>query len=319
MAQAGGEQHSPSGEQHAPTGEHPPTGEQHGADDGHGHTTDTHATVGHEGGGHGGHGGAHNPLAEHPATYYSGIALIPVFALIAIALFTTQGRTKRTPSKKQALIERYVVWMNDFARGAIGPGGEKYAPLIGTIFAFVLFANLMGVLPFFVTPVGDMRASITPAPTANLSMTLAISAVVFFVVQWVGIKENGIGGYLKHFAGPVPALSILIFPIEVVGALVKPISLSMRLFGNIFGEETVIAVLVGLAATSLPLFLPIPFQFPMLIFGVFGSLIQAGVYTILTCAYINLSIGEHGDHGHGDEHGHGHAHDAAHGEPAAAH
>ncbi|GAB4457223.1 MAG: hypothetical protein OHK0029_16610 [Armatimonadaceae bacterium] len=275
---------------------------------------ETHATVGHSGG-HGGHGGAHNPLAEHPAVYYSGVALIPFLVLLSIAIATTRGITKRTPSKKQALIERYVVWMNDFARGAIGPGGEKYAPLIGTIFAFVLFSNLMGVLPFFITRTEELqRPSILPAPTANLSMTLALSAVVFFVVQYAGIRENGVKGYFSHFAGPIPALAPLIFPIELIGALVKPLSLSMRLFGNIFGEETVIAVLVGLAVATLPAFLPIPFQFPMLLFGVFGSLVQAGVYTILTCAYINLAIGEHGDH-----HGEHDTHDHAHGEAVAAH
>jgi len=132
-------------------------------------------------------------------------------------------------------------------------------------------------------------------------MTIAISLIVFVVVQYVGIKSNGIGGYFKHFAGPIPALAPLIFPIEIVGALVKPVSLSIRLFGNIFGEETVIAVLVGLAVTSLPKFLPIPFQLPMVMFGVFGSIVQAGVYVILTCAYIALAIGEHDDHGHHHE------------------
>jgi F-type H+-transporting ATPase subunit a len=106
----------------------------------------------------------------------------------------------------------------------------------------------------------------------------------------------------------------LIFPIELIGLLVRPLSLSMRLFGNIFGEETVTAVLIALSMTvataiGVP-WLPIPLQLPMLMFGVFGSIVQAGVFTILTCSYIALSIGDHSDeHGHGHEHGeaaHGH-------------
>ncbi len=267
-------------------------GEQMGA----GEHGETHATVGHA-------EEHHSPLAEYPALYYTLMALIPVTLLVTIAFISTRNLTKKTPTKKQAMIERYVVWMNDFTSGAIGPGGEKFAPLVGTLFAFIFFSNLMGTLPLVINkmPTGQF-ATLTPAPTANLSMTLAMSLVVFLVVQYVGIKENGFAGYLKHFAGPIWWLSWLIFPIEIISALVKPISLSMRLFGNIFGEETVIAVLVGLAVSTLPAFLPIPFQFPMLVFGVFASLVQAGVYAILTCAYINLSIGDH-SHGHGHDQG----------------
>lgn len=262
----------------------------------------THETVGH-GAGHGGeHAGPHNPLAEHPAGYYSLMGLFAALIIVAFAAVTTAGRTRRTPSKKQALIEQCVESIRVFCRNAIGEGGERFAPLIGTIFAFVLVSNLFGIIPLVIGQTGEGLASISPAPTANLSMTLAISLIVFVVVQYVGIKENGLAGYLKHFAGPIPALAPLIFIIEIVGAFVKPISLSMRLFGNVFGEETVIAVLVGLAFTTLPRFVPIPFQFPMLMFGVFGSIVQAGVYTILTCAYIALSLGDHDDHGHGAEH-----------------
>ncbi|MBC8103756.1 MAG: F0F1 ATP synthase subunit A [Cytophagales bacterium] len=256
---------------------------------------ETHATVGH-GGGHS--EGPPNPLAEYPALYYSLVAGLVFLTIAGIAFFTTRGLNRRTPSRKQAFIEQCVASITHFSRAAIGEGGEKFAPLVGTVFAFVLISNLMGVLPFvFNSPHGEGLASLLPAPTANLSMTIAVSLVVFLVVQAVGIKENGLGGYLKHFAGPVWWLSWLIFPIEFIGALVKPISLSIRLFGNVFGEETVIAVLVGLAVSALPAFLPIPFQFPMLVFGVFGSIVQAGVYTILTCAYIALSIGEHDSHG----------------------
>jgi F-type H+-transporting ATPase subunit a len=169
------------------------------------------------------------------------------------------------------------------------------------VFTFVLVSNLMGVLPTVIGKSHSGLLHLIPAPTSNLSMTLALALVVFIVVQMVGIRENGLGGYLKHFAGPIPALSPLMFPLEIIGALAKPLSLSIRLFGNVFGEETVIAVLVGLAVASLPAFFPIPFQFPMLAFGVFGSLVQAGVFTILTCAYISLSIGDHESHGHGSE------------------
>jgi len=221
-----------------------------------------------------------------------------------VAICRRGGLHTRLRSKGQALLEQGVASMEHFCRNAIGPGGEKFTPLIATVFTFVLVSNLMGVLPtvFQKGHGGEGVLHLIPAPTSNLSMTIALALVVFIVVQAVGIRENGIGGHLKHFAGPIPALSPLMFPLEIIGALAKPMSLSIRLFGNVFGEETVIAVLVGLAVVSLPAFLPIPFQFPMLWFGVFGSLVQAGVFTILTCAYISLSLGDHDDHGHGAQH-----------------
>lgn len=270
-----------------------------------GHGGETHATVGvaHHGGGH---EAPASPLAENPAFWYSIVALIPIAAVLGFGLFgTSKGTKKRAPSKRQTLLEQGVASITYFCRNAIGEGGERFAPLVGTVFAFVLVANLIGVLPtVFVnnhdaTPQSPSLRHFFPAPTANLSMTLAISFWVFLVVNYVGIKENGFGGWLKHFAGPIPALAPLLFPIEFIGALVKPISLSIRLFGNVFGEEAVIAVLVSLSVAATGV---IPFQFPMLAFGVFGGLVQAAVYSILTCAYIALSIGDHDDHGHGAEH-----------------
>ena len=261
----------------------------------------THASVG------AAHGGEHeapkSPLAENPAYWYSFVALFVAAVVLGFGLWgTARGTKKRNPSRQQTLVEQGIASITFFCRNAIGPGGERFAPLVGTVFAFVLVANLMGVLPtiFVMNPHNKTELRhLFPAPTANLSMTIAISLWVFLVVNYEGIKENGFGGWLKHFCGPIPALAPLLFPIEFIGALVKPISLSIRLFGNVFGEETVIAVLTSLAVATVAGL--IPFQFPMLMFGVFGGLVQAAVYSILTCAYIALSIGDHDDHGHGAE------------------
>lgn len=262
----------------------------------------THASVGEPSGAE----ESKPPLAENPAYWYSIVGLIVIGLVVGFMRWgLSKGIKTRKPSFNQSLLEQCVASIRFFCRNAIGEGGERFAPLIGTIFAFVLVSNLMGVLPtIFVNNPGATHdhpnlRHLIPAPTANLSMTIAISLYVFFVVNAEGIKENGFGGWLKHFAGPIPALSWLLFPIEFIGALVKPISLSIRLFGNVFGEETVIAVLASLAVGTVAGL--IPFQFPMLVFGVFGGVVQAGVYTILTCAYIALSIGEH-DHKHGHNH-----------------
>ena len=261
---------------------------------------ETHAEVEHE-------GGSHNPLAEHPASYYSYMALGIALVLVLGARFLMQGAlTTRKPSRGQLLVEQAVASMRHFCESTIGHGGARFAPLVGTLFGFVLLSNLCGVLPFYWKREGAQTASFTPAPTANLSVTLALGLVVFIAFNYEGIRANGLIGHLKHFAGPIPALAPLIFPIELVGALVRPVSLAMRLFGNVFGEETVIAVLIALVAGFI-----LPLHAPMLAFGVFGSVVQAGVFAILTCSYIALSIGEHGHHDH-DENGHeivNHAHD----------
>ncbi len=268
---------------------------------------ETHAAVGHDGG----HEEAKGPLAEHDAAYYSLIGLLVGIAILLFVGAKVRTLTTRNPSRGQLLLEQAVASMQHFCRGAIGPGGERFAPLVGTLFAFVLGANLCGVLPFYINQPAhaEMPMSLTPAPSANLSMTLALGLIVFVVFNVVGIRANGIGNYLKHFAGPIPFLAPLMFPIEIVGVLVRPISLAMRLFGNVFGEETVIAVLVGMSAATFV----IPLHAPMLAFGVFGSVVQAGVFAILTCSYIALAIGEH-DHGHD---GHGADGHEAHGATAA--
>lgn len=250
---------------------------------------------------------AENPLAENAPLYYTGVAGVVVLAILAFSVFCkSKGLHKRGASRRQTLLEQCVASIIFFSRNAIGEGGEKFAPLVGTVFAFVLVSNLMGALPLVLRHSHSGYSSLTPAPTSNLSITISVALIVFAIVQYVGIKENGIGGYLRHFAGPVPALAPLIFPIELIGALAKPISLSIRLFGNVFGEEMVTAVLIGLALSVLPIWFPLPFQLPMLVFGVFGAIVQAGVFTILTCAYISLSIGEHdhkGNHQAEDEFG----------------
>jgi F-type H+-transporting ATPase subunit a len=177
--------------------------------------------------------------------------------------------------------------------GIIGHGGEKYTPLVGTVFVFILMMNLIGQIPGF------------HSPTANFSLTLALGIVVFFYVQYEGIRSKGVGGYFKHFMGPMPALSPLLLPIELIGELVRPFTLGIRLFGNIFGEDVILVVLAGLGMTLLNV--PgIPLHFPIVLLAMLTSFVQAMVFSILTCIYLSLATHHEG---HGEEH-HGEAGDA---------
>lgn len=213
--------------------------------------------------------------------FWNGI-IVAVF-LIAFAKVVTR-HLKAIPGTAQNFAEYITEGMISFTRGIIGDGGEKYVPLVGTIFYFILFGNLIGQIPYF------------NSPTANLSMTLALGLIVFIYVQYVGIKSVGAVGYIKHFMGPMPALSPLLFPVEVISEIVKPFTLAMRLFGNIFGEDTVIIVLAGLAVQILPKYPVIPLQFPILILGLLTAFVQALVFSLLTCIYISLQSHHDSEH-----------------------
>ncbi len=227
--------------------------------------------------------------------FWNGL-VVAVFLIVFAKVATT--KMKAIPSGAQNFGEFVTEGMVNFTRGIIGPGGEKYVPLVGTIFYFILFGNLIGQLPYF------------SSPTSNLSTTLALGLIVFVYVQYVGIRAHGLGGYIKHFMGPMPALAPLLFPVEVISEIVKPFTLAMRLFGNIFGEDTVVIVLASLAVQALPKLPFLPFQAPILVLGLLTSFVQALVFSLLTCIYISLQSQHGDDH---EDHGHsGHALEAAH-------
>jgi F-type H+-transporting ATPase subunit a len=188
----------------------------------------------------------------------------------------------------------------------IGENSRRYLPLIGTLFIYIFLMNLGGIIPLWTSP------------TANINITFAMAICVFLYVQYEGIRVNGLKGYINHFVGEPKWLAPLNFPLHVIGEIVRPISLSVRLFGNIFGEDTVIAVLIALVAPLVIPFNVIPLQLPMLLLACFTAFVQAMVFSILTCVYIAGATSHEDGHGEGD-HGHGapgHAPAPAH---AAAH
>ncbi len=282
-------------------------GEAHGAEGAGGHGADTHASAGH------GEHHSTSPLAHHSPFENSLSGGVVAVLLVVFAVLATRNLKKIPTSKLQALAEIIVEGFRSFARTSIGPGGEKFAPLIGSLFLFIFCSNLVGALPLMWNGekgAQEMGPAILISPMANISMTLALATVVFLVVQYTAIKEQTLAGRLKHLAGPVWWLSWLIFPLELFGELVRPLSLSLRLFGNIFGEEMIIGVLIGLLAL-LPV--PLPLHLPIVMFGLLTALVQAGVFTLLTCVYLQLAM----DHGH-DDHGHEHAAEG-HGDHTDAH
>ena len=220
-----------------------------------------------------------------PNTYFAILVLVLFF------IFVTR-KLKRIPEGKgQTLLEMFVEGIIDFFGGILGEHGKKYIPFVGSFFIFILFLNYLGVIP-----------GLQP-PTADLNTTLALGITAVLGVQIIAIKENGIGGYLKHLAGDPPWLGVLMFPLEVIAQLSRAGSLAVRLFGNIFGEKSVVIELtklglIVLIADAIPI---IPVQVPMLFFGLFAGFLQAFVFTILTSIYIVLFI-EHDDEAHEAHH-----------------
>lgn len=221
-----------------------------------------------------------------PNTYFAVLVLVLLF------VFATR-KLKRIPEGKgQTLLELFVGGIMDFFGGILGDHGKKYIPFVGSLFIFILFLNFLGIIP-----------GLQP-PTADLNTTLALGITAVLGVQIIAIKELGIGGYLKHLAGDPPLLGILMFPLEVIAQLSRAGSLAVRLFGNIFGEKSVVIELTALGIITFvgtAFFIPIPVQIPMLFFGLFAGFLQAFVFTILTSIYIVLFI-EHDEEAHEAHH-----------------
>ncbi len=167
------------------------------------------------------------------------------------------------------IFEMVVQGVSEQLRNIIGPDGDKYLPLIGGLFIFIFLNNIIGIIPGF-----------TPA-TSSTSTNLGMGLTVFIIYNYYGFKEHGIG-YLKQFAGPVLALAPLMFAIEVVSHIFRPLSLSIRLFGNMYGDHMVLGIFSDLT----PLFVPVIFM----ILGILVSTIQAFVFSLLSAVYIGLAV-----------------------------
>ena len=219
-----------------------------------------------------------------PNTYF-------VILLLALLFIIATRKIKPLPeSKGQTLLELFVGRIIDFFGDILGEHGKKYVPFVGSYFILILFLNYLGLIPGF------------QSPTADLNTTLALGITAVIGVHIIAIKENGLIGYLKHFIGEPVWLGPFMFPLHIVGEVARSGSLAIRLFGNIFGEETVIISLttlgVGILVASK---VPIPVQFPMMLFGLFGGFLQALVFSMLTSIYIVTFLYHHDEEGHGAE------------------
>jgi F-type H+-transporting ATPase subunit a len=223
----------------------------------------------------------HLPLPTH-------VVMFLFVVLIAVVVLTIlRGKlSTENPTTKQQTFEVGVEAIRSFLNDLVGPGSMKHFPVVATFAVLILISNLTGMLPDMV------------APTANFNMTLALALTSFLYYNYVGIRENGLFGHLKHFAGPVPWLAFLMFPIEVVSNLARILTLSMRLFGNIYGEEQVSGSISAMMQWGVPaLLMPL---------GLLTSVLQAFIFILLSMFYLG-EVSHHSDDHHGEAHGDAHA------------
>jgi len=203
------------------------------------------------------------------------VMVVIVFALLVVLFTLASRKLTLIPSKRQSVLEMIFGLFEGLVTDTVGPEGRKYLPVIGTVGLFIFSANLIGLVPGFMSP------------TSKLNVTVGCALVVFFYYHAQGVRAQGLK-YFKHFLGPIPALAPLMIPIEIISHFSRPVSLSMRLFGNIFAEELLIVIM----ASIIPFLLPLPFM----AVAIFTSIIQAFVFVLLACIYIAGAVAHEEDH-----------------------
>ena len=237
-------------------------------------------------------------------------ALLASVVLLVIAQRFTR-RSALVPSRGQSMIELPIEFLAGIVRSTGGKRWRQFAPLIFAIFLFVLTANWMSLLPGVGT-IGlaekvdgkDVIVPLVRAGAADLNFTLGLALVSFVSFIAFGLRANGVRGYLKELLVAEPAyMTPLLTPIHLISELSRVISLSMRLFGNVFAGEVLLATMLALTTATL-FMLPLAFVIPGVFIGLellFG-LVQALVFALLSMTYITLAIAEHRQHGSSDHH-----------------
>ena len=213
---------------------------------------------------------------------YLAMLIVIALALTAFSLVVRSRLSVENPGSLQIALEDFLAGFRGLLTDFVGPTGPQYLPLVVSIFLTIWLSNLSGMVP------GLM------APTSNLNVTVGCALTVWVYYHFQGFKAQGVVAYLKHFAVPPGSpviLAPIMLPIELIGHAARVMSLSLRLFGNVFGEELVILILASLV----PFFVPLPMMF----LGLLTGTLQALIFAILTMVYLGGAVAvEHHDEAH---------------------
>ena len=194
------------------------------------------------------------------------VTLFISILLLVLGLVLTSGFRVENPSRRQLAVESFVLWLQKFFEGPLSPKGKRYAPYMMTIACYVALANIFYV--FGIKP-----------PTKDLTVTAALAVMSIVLVQMAGIQTKGVKGWLHSFLESMPAM----LPMIILELFIKPVSLCMRLFGNVLGAFIIMCMIEGLVR----IIVPVPFS---LYFDFFDGLIQVYVFTLLTSMYIAEAV-----------------------------
>ncbi|MCX5806599.1 MAG: F0F1 ATP synthase subunit A [Proteobacteria bacterium] len=219
------------------------------------------------------------PFLHNDPQVVNGIIVSIILLIIVILGYRQLKRTEDevVPEPKctfRNFTEMIVDNLSSIITDTMGPRGKEFVLVVGTLALFILFNNLSGLVPGF-SPCTD-----------NVNTTFACSLTVFVMTHYYGFKEHGVK-YLKQFVGPMWALAPLMIPVELIGHFARPLSLGLRLFGNILGDHLVTAIFFGL----IPLLVPLP----VMLLGLFVAFVQTFVFMLLSMAYFSGAI-SHEEH-----------------------
>jgi F-type H+-transporting ATPase subunit a len=208
----------------------------------------------------------------HPIPNFTAMEILVFLVLIVGALILKAGLSIETPGKFQQLIEVAVEFVQNVANEIIGHESSRYVALLGTLGFFILFSNILGLIPTLETPTGAIQ------------VTLGCDVATFLYYNYQGVRHHGPLGYLKSLWGPIWWIGFLLFPVEIVSNLFRLLSLSVRLYANMFVGKLLEQVFGA--------FVPIAVPAAMMGLHLFVSFIQAYIFILLPAVYISLSVAE---------------------------
>ncbi len=213
---------------------------------------------------------AHDP--ERPWTNFISMQILVAAVILVLFAVLRRRLSMERPGRFQHIFEVLYEFLENTAHDVVGHDGKKHLAFFGTLFFFILFSNLIGVIPSFESPTMFMPA---PVPAG-----CAMAAFLYY--NLAGMRAQGVFRYMGHFAGPVWWLAPLMFPIEIISHLSRPMSLTIRLFANMFAGEQVTIIFLSL----------VPIAIPAVFMGlhVFVSFLQAFIFMLLTMVYVQGAV-----------------------------
>lgn len=194
------------------------------------------------------------------------VTWIIMLVLVLISILMTRNLKVENPGKGQLLLETGVSSLHNMVQDMVGEKGHRYVPYLMTVLLYIGVANIIGLFGF-------------KPPTKDLTVTVALAVMSIVLIEYAGIREKGAKGWLKSFAQPVAIMT----PFNILELVIRPLSLCMRLFGNVLGAF----VIMELIKQVVPAVIPVPFS---LYFDIFDGLIQAYVFVFLTSLFIKEAV-----------------------------